>query len=101
MPLHKRCPAAQQAASQPNRDGGVTWAPIPHNLPGTDIHGFAQDANDPKRLYAYFVGAGVLTSADGGTTWGAVPTQPPNGGNHIVLAMNATGLYAPRRQARP
>ena len=93
-PLHKRCPAAQRDASQPNRDGGVTWAPIPHNLPGTDIHGFAQDANNPKRLYAYVVGAGVLASADGGTTWGAVPTQPPNGGNRIVLATNATGLYA-------
>ena len=24
-------------------DGGITWQPQSHNLPGTDIHGFAQD----------------------------------------------------------
>lgn len=86
--------AAGHDVFQLSRDGGQTWAPVRHNLPGTDIHGFAQDAIDPQRLYAYVVGAGVWTSADGGTTWGALPTQPPDGGNHIALATNTTGLYA-------
>ncbi len=27
-----------------------------------------------------------------------MPTQPPNGGDHIVLAMIATGLYATTHQ---
>lgn len=24
-----------------SQDGGQSWAPVQHNLPGTDIHGFA------------------------------------------------------------
>jgi photosystem II stability/assembly factor-like uncharacterized protein len=79
---------------QVSRDGGQTWQPWAHNLPGTDIHGFAQDPTDPDRLYAFVVGAGTFTSADGGTTWTALPTQPPGGGVPHALAASSTALYA-------
>lgn len=76
-----------------SRDGGDTWQPVTHNLPGTDIHGFAQDPEDPQRLYAFVVGAGALTSPDGGASWAPLPTQPP-GGSYVVLASNGDDLYA-------
>jgi photosystem II stability/assembly factor-like uncharacterized protein len=76
-----------------SRDGGDTWQPVTHNLPGTDIHGFAQDPEDPQRLYAFVVGAGVLTSGDGGASWAPLPTQPP-GGSYVVLAASGDELYA-------
>ncbi len=76
-----------------SRDGGDTWQPVTHDLPGTDIHGFAQDPEDPQRLYAFVVGAGVLTSADGGASWAPLPTQPP-GGSYVVLAASGDELYA-------
>ncbi len=79
---------------QVSHDGGQTWQPLEHNLPGTDIHGFAQDQGDPQRLFAFVVGAGVLTSADGGTTWEPLPTQPPGGGMHVALAAAQGSLYA-------
>ena len=54
---------------QASTDGGKTWQPVQHNLPGTDIHGFAMSPSDPNRLYAYVVGQGTFTSGDGGRTW--------------------------------
>lgn len=79
---------------QVSRDSGQTWQPVTHNLPGTDIHGFAQDPADPQRLFAFVVGGGVLTSVDGGTNWEPLPTQPSDGGMHIALAASAGSLYA-------
>jgi len=79
---------------QVSRDGGQTWQPLAHNLPGTDIHGFAQDPADPNRLYAFVAGAGAFTSADGGTTWAMLAAQPPGGGMHLALASSGTALYA-------
>lgn len=77
-----------------SRDGARTWQPVEHDLPGADIHAFAQDPRDPRRLYALVVGAGVLTSADGGTTWDLLPTQPPGVAGHAALATNGKVLYA-------
>ena len=77
-----------------SRDSGETWEPVRHDLPGTDIHAFAQDPFDPNRLFAYVVGAGVLTSMDGGVRWTPLATQPPDGGSQIALATNGSGLYA-------
>ena len=77
-----------------SRDGGETWQPIAHDLPGTDIHAFAQDPVDPRRLYALVVGAGVLISADGGATWEPLPVQPPGVGGHGALATDGAVLYA-------
>lgn len=79
---------------QASHDSGQTWQPVTHNLPGTDIHGFAQDTTDPRRLYALVMGAGTFTSADGGTTWQPLPTQPSGDGMHIALAASAGSLYA-------
>lgn len=79
---------------QVSRDGGQSWQPVSHNLPSTDIHGFAQDPSDPQRLYAFVVGAGIFTSQDGGTTWAALPSQPPGGGMHLALASDGSALYA-------
>ena len=79
---------------QVSRDGGQTWQPLEHNLPGTDIHGFAQDLADPQRLFAFIVGAGVYTSRDGGTTWAPLTAQPPGGSMHVALAANGGSIYA-------
>lgn len=54
---------------QVSRDGGATWQAVAHNLPGTDLHGFAVSPADPDRLYALVVGSGAFRSADGGRTW--------------------------------
>lgn len=79
---------------QVSQDSGQTWQPVMHDLPGTDIHGFAQDPDTPQRLYALVMGAGILTSGDGGTTWKPLPTQLSGGGMHIALASSAGSLYA-------
>lgn len=78
---------------QASHDGGASWQPVAHNLPGTDIHGFAQSPADPQRLYAFVVGFGGLTSPDGGATWEPFGSQPP-GSSYLVLASNGTDLYA-------
>ncbi|MBI2911509.1 MAG: hypothetical protein HYY05_05150, partial [Chloroflexi bacterium] len=76
-------------------DGGATWQPVRHNMPGTDIHGFAMSPNDPSRLYAYVVGFGLWHSADRGSSWRPLSGQLPGD----VLGLVAAGgeaevLYA-------
>lgn len=53
--------------------GGASWQPVRHNLPGTDIHAFAADPDQPSALYAYVVGFGLYKSEDGGPAWQALP----------------------------
>jgi len=86
--------AAGHDVFQVSRDGGQTWQPQEHDLPGTDIHGFAQDTGDPLRLYALVVGAGLFTSGDGGAGWTPLAAQPPGGGMPIGLATGEATLYA-------
>ncbi len=57
---------------QNSNDGGASWRPLAHNLPGTDIHGFAVSPDDPARLYAFVVGHGTFRSTDRGATWDKV-----------------------------
>lgn len=76
---------------QVSRDGGQTWQPQAHDLPGTDIHGFAQDPGDPQRLYVSVVNYGMFTSGDGGATWRSLPIEPPGSG---VLAAGPGVLYS-------
>jgi len=64
---------------QMSADGGVTWRPVQHNLPGTDVHGFAMSPDDPNRLYAFVNGSGVFGSADGGRTWGRLDSSRSRG----------------------
>ena len=70
---------------QVSNDGGASWQPVVHNLPGTDIHGFAVSPDDPNRLYAFVAGRGGFQSADSGRTW------QPLGGNlpEDVMALAA------------
>ncbi len=62
---------------QVSADGGASWQPVIHNLPGTDIHGFAMSPDDPNRLYAFVAGHGVFQSADAGRTWQALAGRAP------------------------
>lgn len=51
-------------------DGGETFTPLrPADLPGLDIHAFAQAPTDGRSVYAYVVGYGLFWSGDGGDTW--------------------------------
>ena len=80
---------------QVSRDGGATWQPVSHNLPATDLHGFAVSPEDPDRLYALVVGQGAFLSIDGGRTWESLGNGLP--GDVTALA-SASGtpelLYA-------
>ena len=86
--------AAGHDVFQVSRDRGETWQQVAHNLPGTDIHGFAQNPVDPARLYAFVVGFGGWTSSDDGVTWQAFGSQPQGSGGWLVLASNGEALYA-------
>jgi photosystem II stability/assembly factor-like uncharacterized protein len=59
-----------------SEDGGANWRPIQHNLPGTDIHQFTLNPDDPLELIAVVVGFGTYRSADGGRMWTKLPAQP-------------------------
>ena len=63
---------------QVSTDGGASWREVAHNLPGTDVHGFAMSPDDPDRLYAFVNGHGVFTSADGAWTWQRLSQVPPD-----------------------
>jgi photosystem II stability/assembly factor-like uncharacterized protein len=79
---------------QVSTDGGASWQPVAHNLPGTDIHGIAMSPDDPSRLYAFVNGHGVFGSTDGARSWQRLGQVPPD-----VMALAAAGgdpetLYA-------
>lgn len=51
-------------------DGGETFTPLrPADLPGLDLHAFAQVPTDGGSVYAYAVGHGLFWSGDAGNTW--------------------------------
>lgn len=62
------------------------WEPLRHNLPGTDIHGFAADPDNPQVLYAFVVGYGLYTSNDGGSVWQSAGAKLPQG----IMALAVT-----------
>lgn len=76
-----------------SNDGGSSWEPVRHNLPGTDIHGFAMSPVDSSRLFAFVNGFGLFRSDDGGKTWLRITARLPMdimglaaaGGNPEVL----------------
>ncbi|MDP9472577.1 MAG: YCF48-related protein [Chloroflexota bacterium] len=86
--------AAGHNVFQVSQDGGQSWQPVKHNLPGTDLHAFAQDPNDPRRLSTLVAGVGLFASSDGGASWAPLPTSPPGGGMHLALAAGNAALYA-------
>ncbi len=83
-------------------DGGATWQPVAHDLPGTDIHAFAVHPDDPQRLHAFVVGHGVLASGDGGGTWQKRPGHVPQDVTALASAGgNPETLYAGSGRAGP
>jgi photosystem II stability/assembly factor-like uncharacterized protein len=71
-------------------DGGQTFTPLtPPDLPGLDVHGFAQSPSNSEHVYAYVVGHGVFFSGDAGESWesrSTLASLPPD-----VIALAATG----------
>lgn len=91
----RRLYLAGHSIFQTSADGGASWQAVQHNLPGTDLHGFAMNPDDPNRLTALVVGQGAFGSADGGRTWQRLPGQLPGD----VMALASAGgspetLYA-------
>ncbi len=72
---------------QASTDGGASWHPVAHDLPGTDIHGFAMSPDAPDRLFAFAVGHGLFRSADGSRTWRRLEGDAPRD----VTALAAAG----------
>lgn len=80
---------------QVSRDGGATWEPIAHDLPGTDVHGFALAPGDPERLYAFVVGHGLFRSENGGRNWERLTGNVPGDVTSLTAASgNPPVLYA-------
>lgn len=84
-------------------DGGRTWSDVlPDGLPGLDVHGFAADPGDRRRLYAAIAGQGLFRSTDGGRSFELVTKEvgpavfglalTPNG--RILAADPKRGLMA-------
>lgn len=79
---------------QASVDGGQTWQAVRHNLPGTDIHGFAMNPDDANRLYAFVVGRGVFASSDGGRAWQPLAGRLPGDVMTLAVGNNPEVLYA-------
>jgi photosystem II stability/assembly factor-like uncharacterized protein len=82
-------------------DGGRTWAPIQSDLPNIDIHAFARDPLDPRRMWAYLAEGGVYESADGGTRWtkvydGHIPIMAATvaGGSVVLVGIEPFSGFA-------
>lgn len=54
---------------QVSRDRGATWAAVAPEVAGLDVHGLAVDPTDPRTVFAYAVGRGMLVSHDAGAHW--------------------------------
>jgi photosystem II stability/assembly factor-like uncharacterized protein len=52
-----------------SHDGGATWSLLAADLANLDVHGFAIDPTNPRNLYVYAVGKGILVSSDAGAHW--------------------------------
>lgn len=76
-------------------DGGQSWQAVAHNLPGTDIHGFAVDPGNAEKLYAHVAGfVGIFASDDGGNVWTALPAAMPAGTFNLAVGETAQMIYA-------
>lgn len=80
-------------------DGGETWQAVPHNLPGTDIHGFAVDSQNADYVFASVVGAGLWSSRDGGMTWQSLSPDAPRSTFNLAVGETSQTLYAAAGQA--
>lgn len=71
-------------------DGGTSWRDVrPAGLPGLDVHGFAVDPREPRRLYAAVAGHGLYRSTDGGRSFAPVSSEV--GGSVMALGVARGG----------
>lgn len=47
-------------------DGGETWASVPNDVPGLDLHSFVADPADADRGWVFAVGHGLFRTEDAG-----------------------------------
>lgn len=79
-----------------SEDGGSTFTELrPTDLPGLDIHAFAQAVVNGRVIYAFVVGHGLFASDDAGDTW-ELRTElgviPPDTFGLAVVGSNADML---------
>jgi len=80
-------------------DGGLSWQPVPNDLPGLDLHAFAVDPADLDHAWAFAVGFGLFETSDAGRhwqqrqpgNWGAL-TAYRSGEATVLLAVGPQGL---------
>lgn len=71
-------------------DGGSSWTGVrPAGLPSLDLHAFAADPRDPKRLVAAVAGVGLYRSVDGGRSFTLLSREV--GAAVMALAVLADG----------
>lgn len=84
-----------------SRDAGRTWQPVSTDLPGLDLHGFARDPADGRRMWAALASGGLWMSRDDGSHWkqvrvdnvlDPVAVSLPSGTR--LLGLDITGLVA-------
>lgn len=80
-------------------DRGETWQAVTHNLPGTDIHGFAVDPQNADHVFANVVGTGLWSSRDGGVTWQSLSPDAPRSTFNLAVGETSQTLYAAAGQA--
>lgn len=59
-------------------DYGLTWSKAGTGIEGSDIHGLAINALEPKRVYAYSVDHGLYGTTDGAKNWNKIDDGPKN-----------------------
>ena len=67
--------AGHEVLYRSDDDGSTFTRLAPSDLPGLDIHGFAQSPIDPDQVYAYVVGHGLYFSDNAGESWQARSTM--------------------------
>lgn len=73
-----------------SRDSGRRWMDVrPTGLPSLDIHAFAVDPRNPKKLWAAIAGQGLYTSVNGGGSFRLVSRAV--GGSVMALAVLPDG----------
>lgn len=80
-------------------DAGQTWESVRTNLPGTDIHGFTVDPENPSHVYAHIVGFGIFGSQDGGSTWTLLSDAVPSSTFNLAIGKDSQTLYAAAGEA--
>lgn len=75
-------------------DGGASWEDVrPEALPSLDVHGFAVDPRDGRRLFAAIAGEGIYRSTDAGRSF-ALATDDVGAGVMALAALPDGRLLA-------